>query len=451
MKLKVLSFFATLLISITASAQFTWSDIGTSVSTVPVVTGNSNNGTVTVGVANPNPSGINLTSTTNQFNKLATSNSLLKGTLPNPILAADVTSTIIKIKIYFAEFDDLPNTVLRMYLGETASVNTNRKIVTLAFDEADEGTWKEYTFDFSTASGDFNTQYDNFQLFFNQGVDNVAATYYFDGVSGTSDQEYLLSPAAAVLDTDNDWYYNNSPDTFGVTFTTGGTVNPSLSHNETTPSVAGNDSPTVSLFTKDAPSANGFFKFDFPGEIIAADQAKAIFKIRIHTPATATGTSLRMNLRKNGENAGTTQITYTVGNSSIIPGRWQEYTFDFSGITFKHTSYDTALLFILDTGDDTSTNNYYFDALQGPGSSVLAIENTTVNTTDINIYPTLVDNTFSINAEINSAEVYNLTGQKVITYGNQSSFDASGLASGVYFFHAHLTNGTSQTIRFVKN
>lgn len=88
-------------------------------------------------------------------------------------------------------------------------------------------------------------------FFLNQGNTTRGVTFLFDGIIGNLDQklEFIPEPEAAVLDTDNMWYYNYSPDNFNVTFETGG-VGASLLDNQTSPKTIGNSSPTVSEFTK---------------------------------------------------------------------------------------------------------------------------------------------------------------------------------------------------------
>lgn len=180
------------------------------------------------------------------------------------------------------------------------------------------------------------------------------------------------------------------------------------------------------------------------------DQANVIFKIRIHIPQTAVGASIRMNLRHTETSATETQITKSA--TPTILGQWQEYTFDFSSTTFKHTSHNRALIFLMSTGDTSGdlTHKYYFDALQRPMLTPpsLSINDNSISKTDLTISPTLVDNVFTVNKDITSATIYNLTRQKIQTYGAQKNFNVSHLSSGVYIFNVQLKNGPSHVMHF---
>lgn len=450
MKKQLLTLFVSVFMTFALSAQeYTWYDLATSTFNTPQ---DAKQGSVTVtlgGVTNPSTGGINTFATTNKIESGTTGNSWMRFSLPNPITGANIATTTIKIKFYFEEFDDLgsPNIVLRLRQSSLAGSGQVSKTITLL--EADEATWKEYEFSFTTAG--VNAEYDQALFFVNSGNSTSGVTYLFDGLKGNSDQSFVLSPEEAVLDADNSWYYNYSPDIFTSTITNSG-ANSSVLANQPTPSTIGNSSPTVSEFTKDAGSASGQFTFTFPEDLTELDKAKAIFKVRIYIPSTVVGSSLRMNLRKTGQSAGATQITITLANTT--PGKWQEYTFDFSNTTFKHTSYDNALLFLIDTGDSSGnpTNKYYFDAIQGPTIApvTLSTNNNISTDTGLNIYPTLVDNNFTINQDITSATIYNLTGQKIQTYDSQRDFNVSYLSPGVYIFNVQLKNGSSKAMRFIK-
>ena len=67
------------------------------------------------------------------------------------------------------------------------------------------------------------------------------------------------------------------------------------------------------------------------------------------------------------------------------------------------------------------------------------------------LFPNPVEHDFRLSKEIDSAIIYNVTGQKVLEFNNnQDSFDVSTLIEGVYFIKAHTRTGENQIFKFIK-
>jgi hypothetical protein len=205
----------------------------------------------------------------------------------------------------------------------------------------------------------------------------------------------------------------------------------------------------VSGFSKvSGVSAN--IKFTLDGFI--QDQATNILKIRIYVPATIVGPSFRINLRKDGVDIASTQITHT--ESDIILGAWQEYTFDFSATAFKGgvLEYDQALLFFSDTSTG-ATDQYYIDSFQGPTleNATLAINSNELVASNLSIFPNPVTEGFEISAtqNIKNVQIYSINGRLLKTLTPTAKYDISDLASGLYLATIN-TVSRSETIKILK-
>jgi hypothetical protein len=83
--------------------------------------------------------------------------------------------------------------------------------------------------------------------------------------------------------------------------------------------------------------------------------------------------------------------------------------------------------------------------------TILSIDDTPNVYKSIDLYPNPVNNTFSLTKNITSVTVFNMLGQKIMSFHkNKKQFDVSNLKSGVFIVKVILQNGDKQTIRFVK-
>ena len=258
----------------------------------------------------------------------------------------------------------------------------------------------------------------------------------------------------AVLDTGNAWYHNYSPDTFGVTLNEvlGGVFEEQASA-VTTPTTTKNSSPLVAKFTKED-EASSQLKFQLPALITTANQSSAIFKIRAYIPSTnnvpgTTARRLRLFLRDGDSNTGQKNVTFNVTTFD----EWEEYTFDFTGITLTAPSYSTVNL-LFDQPDpnfDATSNVYYLDAFQGPAANTLSTNDFELNSASIIAYPNPVTNSFQIdsNKNIESVELYSITGKLLKTFDEEVNYDISDLSTGIYIANIKTQLG-SKTLRIVK-
>lgn len=451
MKTKLLTLITIAFFSITSSAQtyYNWSDISTQTYLTPL---DAVKATLTTGETNPYQTG-NTATTTNKFVNNAEANSYLRITLPNDITAAQVPNTVIKVKLYFAEYDNLPSDKsFKMFLRKSTNGNLLRKFIVLSLQEADEGTWKEYTFDFSgTASDDaetFNDIYDEVQIHFNGSDDTDGSTfpYYFDGISSTIS---MSDPNEGQLLSGNAWYLNHgtadimTPSTVSVGNYSASATNPNTTELNT--------SGTVSSFVK-VDGSHSQIRFDLSEHPIT-DFTSTIFKIQAYlnvTTATALATT-SCNIRIGLRNSSTS--TQAIITSTISVGqKWVEYTADFTGITQSDSSYDqlTVLFSSADTDGDAIGFEYFIDALQGPDLETLSTEENILGDSNLKITPNPVDDVLNVNLDAKGLKIYNILGELVNSYTGNSAIDVSSLASGVYVLQATLENNNVQTVRFVK-
>ncbi|WP_405562457.1 T9SS type A sorting domain-containing protein [Polaribacter sp. Asnod6-C07] len=321
-------------------------------------------------------------------------------------------------------------------------------------DPDHSGTHKffDYTVEFPISSTATNV---TFTL--NEFVKNAASTLRFRiysiKINGTVPTPPLDSEA--TLDAGNEWYFNYSPDTFGATVNeVQGGVFLAQGDAVATPSTTENSSTLVAKFTKED-EASSQVKFQLPALITTANQSKAIFKIRAYIPSTnnAPGTTarrLRLFLR-DGDLSNNTQKNVTIDVTTF--DKWQEYTFDFTGVNLTADSYSTVNL-LFDQPDpnfDATGNVYYLDAFQGPSADTLPVDNFELNSASITAYPNPVTNSFQIDSseKVDNVKLYNISGRLVKTFKANTNYDVSDLATGVYITTIKTQLG-SKTLRLVK-
>ena len=331
---------------------------------------------------------------------------------------------------------------------------------TLGSTEAEDGDpdvsnvhkFFDYTVDFPISPTATNV---TFTL--NEFVKNAASTARFRVYSIQINGSVATPPldAEATLDTENAWYHNYSPDTFGVTLNEVlGGVFDEQSSAVATPTTTGNSSPLVAKFTK-GEEVHSQLKFQLPGLITTANQSAAIFKIRAYIPSTNTaptvGSRLRLFLRDGIETTGQKSVTIDVA----VFDKWQEYTFDFTGSNLTAASYSTVnLLFDQPDTDLLSTGNeYYLDAFQGPSITTLSTDDFELNNTSIIAYPNPVINSFQLKSSnvnnIETVKLYSITGKLLKTFSAEDNYDISDLATGIYIANVKSESG-SKIFKIVK-
>ncbi|MEP2169427.1 MAG: T9SS type A sorting domain-containing protein [Polaribacter sp.] len=84
------------------------------------------------------------------------------------------------------------------------------------------------------------------------------------------------------------------------------------------------------------------------------------------------------------------------------------------------------------------------------GETLSAYTNIT-ETNKLILFPNIVNQNFKLSKEISSAIIYNIKGQKVLTFkSNQTFFDVSMLTDGVYLIKTLEKNGNRQIFKFIK-
>jgi len=347
--------------------------------------------------------------------------------------------------------------IVRMF-NSTLGTGANNRI-NLSNTDKVGGEWEEYTYseaalpDNANGTIDANGGFDTILLIPSNGAVTIE-TLYFDDIELNIDNTSTSLPSEATLDAGNEWYHNYSPDTFSLTLNEvqGGEFLEQASA-VATPTTTGNSSPFVAKFTKED-DAHSQIKFQLPAVITTANQSAAIFKIRAYAPSTnvdgSSGRRLRLFLRDGVETTGQKNVTIDV----TVYDQWQEYTFDFTGITLTEgVSYSTVnLLFDQPDADFLATGNvYYLDAFQGPSAATLPVNDFELNNASIVAYPNPVTNSFQINSSnsIESVKLYNIAGRLLKTFNEETNYDISDLATGIYIANINTHLG-SKTIKIVK-
>lgn len=445
----------TFLLSISMQSQtYKWYENSTSTNHTPYESTSSS--TFEPDVTTPSTTG-NTNATVSKVTTTGTSTSFTNFALPNKI--TDLTDLTISLKMYLdvaTENIDITNRRVRVFL-QNSTTNTVGQIYE-EFTITTGQEWLQHDFDFNgtvidaavLAEGGF----DRVRIaFVRTGSSALNIVSYFDTLEGTIDQEVYLTPEIAVLDLGNEWYHNYSTNEFKAT-TTSVSVGTFLEQGNAvaTPSTKGNSSPLVAQFTK-AEGVHSNIQFEAPLTITTSNVDKAIYKVRVYVPANATTTNsnIKLGIRNGASATGQKILTST----TTIFDKWQELTFDFSGLTLDPgTSYTHLWMFFdqPDTDGDATGNVYYIDAFQGPEGVALSLDNITDKDTSnlLKVFPNPVVNSFTVSTKVVAANIYTTLGQVVKSYNAEQEFNVSDLASGIYIFRATLENGTTSHVRFVK-
>lgn len=348
--------------------------------------------------------------------------------------------------------------IVRMYnssLGTGAGSRLNLPVANKV-----GGEWEDYTY--SEASLPDNTDgtiagaggYDKLLIIPSNNAVAIE-TLYFDDIELNIENSSTPLPSEATLVTNNQWYYNNSPNAFNTAVEGwgGGT---DVVASQATPTTNGNSSPTVLKFTRNDLDATTGIKFDQASNGFKYDEGDGKITVRIYAECNlAYGTpNLKIRARYNG--AAGTQIQ-TNGTTDLIANQWNEVTLDLtdagnqSGLTSDGLYNEVYLIFNQGTNIDTNGNPavFYIDALQVPGPGILSVNEFELD--KFSVYPNPVSNAFKIeaNSSIESVELYNITGRLIKTFTTETSYDISDLATGVYIANIKIQSG-SKALRIVK-
>lgn len=142
----------------------------------------------------------------------------------------------------------------------------------------------------------------------------------------------------------------------------------------------------------------------------------------------------------------------------VYDGNWHVLTVPLTDFTAAEPTIDLSVIknvFIVKTdpaasGDVVaSTYKFYIDDVYLSTNITLSKNN--IEKVNYNVSPNPVTSTFSVNSEykIDSVEIYNIAGQKVLESNITQNLDVSSLSSGVYFVNS-IANGIQLTSKFIK-
>ena len=253
-----------------------------------------------------------------------------------------------------------------------------------------------------------------------------------------------LTDEIADLLTGNSWIANYSPNEINKSYEQ---VDLVAEENVATPSIDGNDSPTVMKITR-GDAVNPYLKFKID-PINYTTGGKVKFRIfpecKIGVP-----TNVRFFLRK--DDLGATQVSKPT--ISVIPNIWNEIEVDLAtlaGNPEADNMYNDMLIFF-NFGDATpeAVNTiFYLDAFQAPTAAVLSIENIT-SESGLKLLGNPVNRQLSLSKEANALRVYTITGKTVLSYNSKNSnYNVSSLSKGIYFAEATFDSG-KKVFKFIK-
>ncbi|MDA9289573.1 T9SS type A sorting domain-containing protein [Polaribacter sp.] len=288
--------------------------------------------------------------------------------------------------------------------------------------------WETLTFDYSA----INTanSYDKLVLIFDNGTmgdgsDNY--TFYIDDI------ELSAAPVAVELPLDFE------------TATTWADFNGGAVTTVSNPDTSGNSSANVGKMVKNAgePWGGSSLVLDAAMDFTTNDT----FTMKVWSPRVGATVLLKVE----DSNAPTTN--HEVSATTTVASEWETLTFDYSAINTAN-SYDKLVL-IFDNGtmgDGSDNYTFYIDDIELSGETAGIDDQDLVS---LNMYPNPASDVLNISAQntINTVEIYNVLGQKVIRMNiedTSAEINVSNLNAGIYLIKYEINNRTS-TKKFVKN
>ncbi|MDB4167968.1 T9SS type A sorting domain-containing protein, partial [Polaribacter sp.] len=288
--------------------------------------------------------------------------------------------------------------------------------------------WETLTFDYSA----INTanSYDKLVLIFDNGTmgdgsDNY--TFYIDDI------ELSAAPVAVELPLDFE------------TATTWADFNGGVVTTVSNPDTSGNSSANVGKMVKNAgqPWGGSSLVLDAAMDFTTNDT----FTMKVWSPRV--GATVLLKVEDSNAAANFHEITAT----TTVASEWETLTFDYSAINTAN-SYDKLVL-IFDNGtmgDGSDNYTFYIDDIELSGGTA-GVEDESLVT--LNMFPNPASDVLNISSQstINTVEIYNVLGQKVITMqveDTSAEINVSNLNAGIYLIKYEINNSTS-TKKFVKN
>ena len=293
------------------------------------------------------------------------------------------------------------------------------------------GEWKEYTFDFSAAAGNGNTE---LVLFFNGGETNGTASdiYYIDDLGF---QAPVVPPVPC-----NDPVISNFECT-APSHAFGGNGVTTIAN----PVSGGiNTSANVGEYEDNGTDAWDNLLIDYGAPIDLS--VNNILKIKIHTTALGSAPIPLLAKLEGG-------TAMEIWGSIDVKGDWKEYEFDFSAAAGNG---NTKLVLFFNGGETTGTTSdtYYIDDLKFTGASLsttnLNLEN------EVLVYPNPLKNMINIHSkiQIDTYELFDVTWKRLMYKKSNGlnadkNIDISVLKSGIYFLKVK-SGQSSKTIKILK-
>lgn len=349
------------------TAEYTYQSVGTFVVTVTAFSGGSNTavftdtimstdpvvlpisfesttrdiqfgdfgGATTELIGNPDPSGINTSSTVARLNKMDGSETFAGTSFPLNEPIDFSAGDKFRIKTWSPTVGAIVK--LKIENLEDGSISTEVDAVTTVANQ-----WEELLFDFS--GQDLSQPYGRLVIFFDFGNSGMGEDYYFDDIV-QSDQG--LEPLALPLTFESTQLTYNFVNFGGATTTV--VANPDMN---------GNTSATVANLNKESGSevwAGSFIELPDPIDFSTSSE------ISVKTWAPASGITVMLKV----ENATDGGIFIEVPVTNTVANEWETLTFDFSSGDLSQEYHKVVMFF--DFGNAGTGADYYFDDVRFVG------------------------------------------------------------------------------------
>jgi len=436
MKKKLLS------IALMAMSYFSFAQVYTKIHSpddCKVLTSQTINSTYTESVTNPDGSD---TANPNVSSVLASANN---GTVDFDLGYSIVTGTNTinyKFRYFSVNSGALNSGSGRFIVRLFNSTQNSGTYLNLEIVERTGGSWQEITGSFtpnSVTKGDIadvtaNGGFDRLRIVASNNAASIETLYFDDIEFSDVTAGTILSDVTADLDSGNAWAYNNSPDLIASRIVS---VNAStITTDEPTPSIVGNDSPTVIKIVRGTGTSSGI-RFDVPNFVKGSTNVK----VRIFPSCDLDNTpNVRLQIRPTSGSAANYAKT-------LINNQWNEVSFDLSNDDDANTANNGSsynqLLFFLDSGSSLSDGRvFYMDALQmtaltatynGNGTNFSTTTNWDIGATPNALYNVDIPTGLANQPVIDSSGTFNVNN---LTIGDGSTLTISNggslIISGAY-------------------
>lgn len=320
------------------------------------------------------------------------------------------------------------------------SKNTNKGKVSFNKTISNTNVWQTIEFDFRNESSLMG--YDRINVSFASGRESVF-NFFLGEVKGV---DLDLSKGESLLDS------NNGIAMLETLVESKGT----LAEGVQNPFLPGHESESVSRFRIDNVGVN-YIKYKLPTNKGIDANGLKVFNLKMYVPKGNSDGNNKLKLILRNMNSGTEN--QAVLNLAVDPskkGTWQNYKFNMSSFGSGVPYYDQVLLFF-PKDNSSNSNKYYFDSFTGPS---LINTNTASNganlirKTELKVFPNPFVDSFSLSENVESIDVYSLTGVLVSSFkGNRdlnTQYDMSNLQKGMYLLQVYFEDGNNEVFQIIK-